>query len=305
MGKPAQQEINQTRLGKADGVVSSSSQTERKDTMKKMMLITMCGLFQTSVSAETNALIEVKLFKDWVIKGEEMPHNFNIAIKNTGTAPILLIKHPAFFSVGQLSMRPLPRKRDTAKENEKQEQEYQMAHTGKDGLFELPPEETHVYEGRKFFIHEKFPFSEEMRFTISVYLSKGVWLDSEPVRLKGIIPDSEEHIATITDGVNPHQYELIAITYKNERWLYTKLGGYYFSDFPLSLTNKIRVEPHDGKRLHKIWDGDKSMIYELGQGTLLEGPDENNVFGKWTRERKQRAEADNAEVRRKKAEAAK
>ena len=30
--------------------------------------------------------------------------------------------------------------------------------------------------------------------------------------------------------------------------------------------------------------------------------DENNVFGKWTRERKQRAEADNAEVRRKKAE---
>jgi len=271
---------------------------------KKMMMTTMFGLLQMSVFAETNALIEVKLFKDWVIKGEEMPHNFNLAIKNTGTDPILLIKHPAFFSIGQLSMRPLPRKQDTTKENENQEHEYQMAvHAGTGGLFELPSGETHVYEGRKFFIHEQFPFSMEMHFTVSVYLGKGVWLNSDPVTLKGIVPDSEEHVATITDGVNPQQYELMAVTYKNERWLYTKLGGYYFSVCPLSLTNKIRVEPHDGKSLHKIWDGDKSMIHLLGQSILTEGPDENNVFGKWTRERKQQAEADNAEVRRKKQEA--
>jgi hypothetical protein len=45
------------------------------------------------------------------------------------------------------------------------------------------------------------------------------------------------------------------------------------------------------------------MIYRDGQSIILEGPDENNVFGKWTRERKQKAEADNAEVRRKKQEA--
>ena len=273
--------------------------------MKKTMLSLIVNVLSVlPMLAETNALIEVKLFKDWVIKGEEMPHNFNIAIKNTGTDPILLIKHPGFFSIGQLSMRPLPRKQDTTKENENQEHEYQMAvHAGTGGLFELPSGETHVYEGRKFFIHEQFPFSMEMHFTVSVYLGKGVWLNSEPVMLKGIVPDSEEHVVTITDGINPDQYELMAVTYKSERWLYTKLGDYYFSDFPLSLTNKIRVEPHDGKRLYKIWDGDKSMIYEIGTGMLREGPDENNVFGKWTRERKQQAEADNAEVRRKKQEA--
>ena len=66
------------------------------------------------------------------------------------------------------------------------------------------------------------------------------------------------------------------------------------------------VPSHEGKgRLYKIWDGEKSMIYQDGVCMLLEGPDENDVFGKWTRKRKQRAEADNAEVRRKKAEAEK
>ena len=59
----------------------------------------------------------------------------------------------------------------------------------------------------------------------------------------------------------------------------------------------------DDATLFKIWDGDKSMIYHLIKSVLTEGPDENNVLGKWTRERKQKAEADNAEVRRKKAEA--
>ena len=270
--------------------------------MKKSALIQIiCVICVLPAFAETNALIEVKFFKDWVIKGEEVPHNFNIAIKNTGTAPIRLIKHPAFFSVGQLSMRPLVRNSNPIKENEKQEQEYQMAvHAGTGELFELPPEETHVYEGRKFFIHEELPFAEEMNFTVSVYLSKGVWLDSDPVTLKGVVPDSEEHVATVTNVNGPR--DLVAVTYKNERWLYTKLGGHYFEVCPLSLKNKIRVEPHDGKSLHKVWDGDKSMIFLLGQSILTEGPDENNVFGKWTRERKQRAEADNAEVRRKKAE---
>ena len=270
--------------------------------MRKMMLTATLGLLQMSAFAETNALIEVKLFKDWVIKGEEIPHNFNLAVKNTGTEPILLIKHPAFFSIGQLSMRPLPRKPDVAEENRKQEKEYQMAvHAGIGGRFELPPGETHVYENRKFFIHEQFPFSEEMRFTVSVYLSKGVWLDSEPVMIKGIIPDSEEKVGVIA---NNGLRDLVAVTYKGERWLYTKLGGYYFEICPISLTNEIRVEPHDGKILHKIWDGDKPMIYQDGQSILTEGPDENDVFGKWTRERKQKAEADNVEVRRKKAEEA-
>jgi len=270
--------------------------------MKKMMLTAMFGLFQMSASAETNALIEVKLFKDWVIKREEVGGNFNLAIKNTGTTPIRLAKHPVNFDIGQLVVRPLPRNPNTADETDRQEFEYQMAvRNGLGGFFELPPGETHVYEDRKFL--KQFPFSEEMRFTVSVYLSKGVWLDSELVIFKGVTPDSEEKMATV--GNANFLRDLVAITYKNERWLYTKLGGNYFSVCPLSFANKIRVELHDGKRLHKIWDGDKSMIYELGQSIFTEGPDENDVFGKWTRERKQRAEADNAEVRRKKAEAEK
>ena len=90
-------------------------------------------------------------------------------------------------------------------------------------------------------------------------------------------------------------------TLPNERL--RSAGGSYYSICPVSLTNKIRIEPHEGKgSLYKIWDGDKSMIFQKNNGMLLEGPDENNVFGKWTCERKQRAEADNAEVRRKKAE---
>ena len=68
---------------------------------------------------------------------------------------------------------------------------------GGEVFFELPPGETHVYEGRKFYLLNKIPFSDEMRFTVSVYLGNGVYLDSEPVMLKGVVPDSEEHIATI------------------------------------------------------------------------------------------------------------
>jgi len=273
--------------------------------MKKTMMTAMVGLLQLTAFAETNATIEVKLFKPWVIARERGYYNFALAIKNTGKEPIRLFKDPVRFEMGQFAVHPLPRKPNTARENERQEFEYEMA-GGKAAhlFFDLPPEETHVYEGRWFYVDDPIPFSEEMHFVVSMYLGKGFWLNSEPVTFKGVVPDSEEHIATIS-GVNPGQYELWVVTYKNERWLYMKTSISYFSVCPLSLTNKIRVEPHDGRSQHKIWDGDKSMIYQIGTNLLLEGPDENNVFGKWTRERKQRAEVDNAEVRRKKAEAAK
>jgi len=282
--------------------------------MKKLMLTTMTlCLLHVSVSAETKALIEVELFKNWVIKGER---NFgNLAIKNTGTEPIALAKNPAFFEIGQLLSRPLPR---DPYADRSQENHYQVIQA--DGeFFKLLPEETHVYEGRKFpFGDYRYIFSDQMRFTISVYLGKGVWLDSEPLTVKGVIPDSEEYLATANNkkltrqGDNFHDtWELVAVTYNNERWLYKvtpnrlvrNANVLYSPVCPLSLTNKIRVESYDDEGQFKIWDGDRFMIFHMTKSMLTEGPDENNVLGKWTRERKQKAEADNAEVRRKKAEA--
>jgi len=266
--------------------------------MKKHSILTAL-LIGTSplLFAETNALIEVKLFKGWVIKGE---CGFgNLAIKNTGTAPILLAKDAFTFSSFQLHARSFPNKRAEYGESEI-ESDYQMLRSMEEfEFFNLLPGETHVYEGRKFLLPARAPFSEEMRFIVSIYLGKGFWLDSEPLTVKGVVPDSIEHVTTLTD-VNGSR-DLVTVTYKNERWLYTKLGGYY-TDFPLSLTNKIRVEPHEAKGHYKIWDGDKPIVFDLLQSLIREGPDENNVLGKWTRERKQKAEADNAEVRRKKAE---
>ena len=276
--------------------------------MKKChtLLIALIGIASLA-SAETNVVIEVKLFKDWVIKWE---CGFgNLAIKNTGTDPIRLVKDAGYFAISQLYARSLPDKRAEYRESEI-ESSYQMLFFEEAEFFNLLPEETHVYEGRKFLLPVLTPFSETMPFIVSIYLGNGFWLDSEPLTVKGVVPDSEEYVATVGDGDFPRH--LVTITYKNERWLYVKTlpnerlrsaGGAYYSICPLSLTNKIRIEPHDGKRLYKIWDGDKSMIYLLGQSILTEGPDENNVLGKWTRERKQKAEADNAEVRRKKAEA--
>jgi len=268
--------------------------------MKKChtLLIALIGI-TSFASAETNALIEVKLFKTWVIEYEQ---NFgNLAIKNTGTSPLRLAKDAFEFGGDQLETRSLPHRRggyiDTIYETN-----YKAIVWGDNGFFDLPPGETHVYEGRKFRMSHRNPFSEKMHFVVSIYLGNGFWLDSEPMTVKGVVPDSEEYVATLTN-VNTSS-DLVAITYKNERWLYSKSksGGYY-EICPVSLTNKIRAEPHEGKgRLYKIWDGEKSMIYRHGQMILLEGPDENDVFGKWTRERKQRAEADNAEVRRRKAE---
>ena len=251
-------------------------------------IITMLVGIAPLLFADTNALIEVKVFKDWVIDGEV---NFgNFAIKNTGTDPLPLAKRAFDFEDKQLTTF-------TSEHESADEREARFKGMG-GGLFLLPSGETHVYEGRTFFIENR---DGKLYFKMPVYFGNGVWIDSEPVTFNRVVPDSVEQVATLTD-VNGSN-DLLTVTYKNERWLYTKLGECYFPNFPLSLTNKIRAEPHDGTRLYKIWDGDKSMILQKGTSLILEGPDENNVFGKWTRERKQKAEADNAEVRRKKKEA--
>jgi len=267
--------------------------------MKKChtLLIALIGIASLA-SAETNALIEVKLFKNWLIKNE---CTFgNLAIKNTGEAPILLAKDAFDFDEGQLCF---------TKERSMRDRLYREVFSRGDGFFPLHAGETHVYEGCKFLFEFPPPFSEEMRFTVSVYLGNGFWLDSEPLNLKGVVPDSEEILATVNNkkrNIND-LYKLVAVTYKDERWLYKKStrSNTYFLVCPLSLTNKIRVEDYDDEEQFKIWDGEKFMIFHLTKSVLTEGPDENNVLGKWTRERKQRAEVDNAEVRRKKAEAEK
>ena len=259
---------------------------------KRDTIITMLIGIAPLLFAETNALIEIKLFKDWIIEGERIV--CNLAIKNTGTSPILLFEDAVDFDIGQFAMRRLTKFGCTG--GDRTVGSYPLL-AWDQPIFKLPPGETHVYEGRRFLLDAPLP-SE--KFIVSVYLGNGFWLDSEPITVKGVVPNSIEYVATLTD-VNGSR-DLVAVTYKNERWLYTKLDRLYFPAFPLSFTNKIRVEPHDGTRLYKIWDGDKPMIYRKGTSLILDGPDENNVFGKWTRERKQRAEADNVEVRRKKAE---
>ena len=265
----------------------------------RQLMVLLC-LFNSSVFAETNAVIEVKLFKDWIIKGEVNCGNFNLAIKNTGTDPILLATTPFHFEIGQLATRPFPHIPNEASER-KQEQEYQMIVPNDGEFFSLLPEETHVYEGRKFYLPQRLFFSEEIRFTVSIYLGKGFWLDSDPVTLNGVVPASEEKVATLTD-VNG-SCDLVTVTYKNQRWLYSKTPkGSYFEICPVSPASKIRVEPHEGKGLYKLWDGDKPMVYWDRQSIIIEGPDENDVLGKWTRERKRKADADNAEVRRRKAD---
>jgi len=274
--------------------------------MKKCLALTaMFVNVATLLSADTNALIEVKIFKDWILGGE---FNFgNFVIKNTGTDPLPLAKTATDFEGRQLMQRKSEAK-------SMRERQYKWIEQRGGGLFYLLPGETHVYEGRKFPIENPDPYSGELRFVIPIYFGNDVWIDTEPVTFNRVAPDSEEHlgiiheyVSTMADGqrILSHPWNLVTVTYRDERWLYKKSidTGNYFPICPLSLTNKIRVEPQDNKDLLKIWDGDKPMIYHIRQGLLLEGPDENNVFGKWTRERKQRAEADNAEVRRKKAEA--
>ena len=271
--------------------------------MKKCCALLIALIGMTSLlSAETNALIEVKLFKDWVIKNDLIMGN--LAIKNTGTFPLRLAKDAFDFSSGQLETRSLPN-RHGGYIDAMYETNYKMIAWGDGDFFDLLPEETHVYEGRKFYLPARNPFSEEMRFVVSIYLGSGFWLDSEPVTVKGIIPDSAEELPTVKDNTRNLQdppRKMTAITYKNERWLYY---ANVYPICPLSLTNKVRIEPHDGAGLFKIWDGDNAMIFDMYRGgVIVEGSDEHDVLGKWTRERKQKAEADNAEVRRKKAEEA-
>jgi len=269
---------------------------------KRYTMIALLASSASLLSAEMNAHIEVKLFKTWVIEGEV---NFgNIVVKNTGTVPLPIAKNPAFFDMGQLTQSKFG--------NEGlRESGYKGIERHGGGFISLPPGETHVYEGYKFHIENPDPSSDDMHFTFTVYFGNGVWIDSEPVNLKQVVPDSKEYLATIHNKKNNTNdlYKMVAVTYRNERWLYKSAtsrirneGDLFFPVCPLSLTNKIRVESHDDESLFKIWDGEKSMIYHLSKSILLEGPDENNVLGKWTRERKQKAEADNAEVRHKKAE---
>jgi len=261
----------------------------------------MLGLLPMAILAETNVLIEVKLFKDWVIQDER---NFgSMAIQNTGTVPILLET-----GWGGLFFPRSLNDKSNVEFNADKEEIYQILMESGLKFFELPPGETHVYEGWKF----HFPDSlANETFMLSMYLGKGFWLDSEPLTVNKVTPDLVELLAAIDDWTITNMVHIIeAITYKNERWLYTKRlpdpqrgwKGGYGPVCPLSLTNKINVEPH-GQGFVKILDGDKSMIYDLRGVKLVEAPDETNVLGKWTRERKQQAEADNAEVRRKKQEA--
>lgn len=142
-------------------------------------------------------------------------------------------------------------------------------------------------------------------------------MDSEPCTVNGVVPDSMEEISTIANNTLARQgknlyvrSKLVAVTYRNERWLYKKSipkpeliwsGKYCYPICPVGLTNEIRVEPYDDAYLFKIWDGDKSMIYDMPKNDIVEGPDENNVLGKWTREKKKEVDAHNAEVRLKKA----
>ena len=274
--------------------------------MKKLtqLMMALC-LFHVFAHAETNALIEVKLFKDWIIEGEVAFGNF--VIKNTGTDSLPLAKRAFDFEGGQLAI--FASEHESAREREGRYQDIERL----GGFISLLPGETHVYEDRKFLIENR---NGELHFKMPVYFGNGVWIDSEPVTFNRVVPDSKEHLETITHnkfarqgrvGLTPQKLTLV--TYKNERWLYSSFVSrsqnekeLYFPICPLSLTNKIRIEPYDDEWLFKIWDGDKSMIYHKSNNALIEGPDENNVFGKWTRERKQKAEADNAEVRRRKAE---
>ena len=246
--------------------------------------------------AETNAHLEVKLFKTWVIPNEVTFGN--LAIKNTGTDFIRLAKDAIQFEISQLDTH-LVGNTFSKKQDPVRDTDFKMYVLDDPNSLALPPGETHVYEGRKFLLY--IPTSGE-EFVMSIYQGNGFWLDSEPLTAKGIIPDSVEELTTVKDNTRNLHLEprkMTAVTYKNERWLYY---ANVYPICPLSLDGKIRIEPHDGAGLFKIWDGDKSMIYRDGQNIILEGPDEHNVLGKWTRERKQKAEADNAEVRRKKAE---
>jgi len=274
---------------------------------KRCVMIVLFTCIAPLLLAETNALIEVKLFKTWVVKGER---NFgNLMIQNTGTEPFLLAKTADDFDIGQLSTRSLDNKVHGPAGGISYDKAYEGIRMFGEGFQSLAVDEKKVYDGRKFLLPARAPFAETMTFKVSVYLGSEIFVDSPPLTVNGVVPDSEEHVATITnnkfvkqgkEGVYPKK--LVTVTYKTERWLYQKslTGGGYYPVCPVSLGNKIRVEPHNDAELFRIWDGGKSMIYNMYSNMIVEGPDENDVLGKWTRDKKKEVQAHNDEVRRKK-----
>lgn len=283
--------------------------------MKKRCLIAMLyvGLVPL-LFAETNALIEVELFKTWVIGTEWCCGG--LTIENTGTVLLPLAKTAEDFEIRQLATRTLDNKIGDLCRGGPPDLMHRDIAEGGEGFEMLPVGEKKLYEGRRFLFLPRVPFSETMQFKVSVYLGNGFFIDSKPVTVHGVIPESEECVATI--GHNKFiragkrkgpEWELVVITYKDERWLYKKSlpipqlnisGASYIPVCPVSLGNKIRVEPYDNALLFKILDGDKSMIFHMNKGMIMEGPDENDVLGKWTRGKRE-VQAHNDEVRRKKA----
>lgn len=262
--------------------------------------------------AETNALIEVKLFKTWVIGTEWICGS--LTIENTGTEPLPLAKTAVDLDIGQLSTRSLDNSVVAQSAGGSYELNYREITLSGEGFEVLPVGEKKVYEDRRFLFTSCVPFSETMRFKVSVYLGNGVVADSAPLTIYGVVPDMEESIAPITNNklvrqgkTNGPKWDLVAITYRNERWLYKKSPQkrLYSPVCPVSLKNKIRVEPYDDALLFRIWDGNKSMLFHMSKSMIVEGPDENNVLGKWTREKMKEVKAHNNEVRRKKAVMAK
>lgn len=276
-----------------------------------IMIVLLAGL-APMLFAETNALVEVKLFKTWVIESEW--GYGNLTLENTGTEPLLLAKTAEDFNIGQLSTRSLDNKVCGPAGGGSYDGAYKEIELSGDGFERLPVGETKVYEGRKFLLPVRAPFSEVMRYKVSVYFGNGVFVDSAPLTVNGVVPDSEEFVATIGHNKFIREgkrkgfgWKILAISYRNEKWLYktSVAGGGYYPICPVSLKNKVRVEPYDDALLFKIWDGDKSMLFHMDKGMIVEGPEENDVLGKWTREKKKEVKSRNAEVRRKNAMKAK
>lgn len=261
--------------------------------------------FAPLLTAETNALVEVVLFKNWKIKNE---WNFgNLTIQNTGSESFLLAKTADDFDLGQLSTRSLDNKLDGPPGGTSYDKAYEGINMFEEGFQPLAVGEKRVYEGRRFLLPVRVPFAETMHFKVSVYLGNGTFIDSSPLTVNGVVPDSEEYVATVINnkfvkqgkkGVYPKK--LVAVTYKTERWLYSTsvTGGGYYPICPVSLKGKLHVEPYNNAELFKIWDEDKSMIYNMYSNLIVEGPEENDVLGKWTREKKNEVKAHNEEVRR-------
>lgn len=166
--------------------------------MKKRckMIVLLAGIAPL-LFAETNALIEVKLFKTWVIESE-WPCG-NLTIMNTGTEPFLLAKEAVDFSIGQLATRSLDNNITAQIAGGSYELNYREITLSGEGFDILPAGEKKVYEGKSFLFPSCVPFSETMQFKVSVYLRNGVIVDSKPLIINGVTADSEDFLASITE----------------------------------------------------------------------------------------------------------